>query len=83
VSLRNGGCSQESSFFFWHPLLTTNEVHAFLTLTVAKLNKKKILIELSHKLKRDFFNIDSMISIFVTILISGELRAFVGRVLLG
>lgn len=45
--------AKNPGFFFWHPLLTTNEVHAFLTLTVAKLNKKKILIELSHKLKRD------------------------------
>ena len=39
VSLRNGGCSQESIFLA--SFKTTSEVHAFLTLTVAKLKKKK------------------------------------------
>lgn len=47
------GCSQESIFLA--SFKTTSEVHTFITLTVAKLKKKKILIEYStNEIKTGF-----------------------------
>lgn len=61
----------------------SSEVHAFLTLTVATLKKKKNPDWIIPQIKTGFLQHRfSLISIFVTILISGELRSFVGRIVL-